>query len=169
MGLIKSVRGLSPLIGSETYIAETATLIGDIKVGAQCSLWFNVVLRGDVNSITVGDRTNIQDNTVVHATYLTHSTLIESDVTVGHSCLLHGCKIGKGSLIGMGSIIMDGVEIGEESLVGAGTLVTEGKKFPPRSLIVGRPAIVKRPLSDKEILSLKESIKNYLLYKSWYE
>lgn len=169
MALIKSVRGFAPKIGQKVFLAENATLIGDLQIGNEASIWYNVVIRADVNNIQIGDRTNIQDNTVVHATYQTQPTWIAQDVTVGHSCILHGCRIEKGSLIGMGAIVMDGAEIGEYSLVGAGALVTEGKKFPPRSLIVGRPAQLKRGLTDQEVEMLKESISNYLLYKTWYE
>jgi carbonic anhydrase/acetyltransferase-like protein (isoleucine patch superfamily) len=169
MGLIRAVRGLSPSIGKDVFIAENATLIGDVRIGDQVSIWYNVVIRGDVHVISVGARTNIQDNTVIHATYQIHPTIIEEDVTIGHSVLLHGCRVKKGSLIGMGAIVMDGAEIGEYSLVGAGALVTEGKKFPPYSLILGRPASKKRDLTEDEVKMLKQSIQNYLLYKSWYE
>jgi carbonic anhydrase/acetyltransferase-like protein (isoleucine patch superfamily) len=169
MGLIRPVSGFVPKLGSEVFIAENAVLIGDIHIGNQASIWYNVVIRGDVNTISIGERVNVQDNTVIHATYKTHPTTIEDDVTIGHSCLLHGCLVKRGSLIGMGAIVMDGAEIGEYSLVGAGALVTEGKKFSPRSLIVGRPAIKKRDLTNEEVEGLKQSTKNYLLYKTWYE
>lgn len=169
MPLVKSVRGFTPELGDQVFLAENAVVIGNTNIGEKASIWYNVVIRGDVNAIRIGSRTNIQDNTVIHATYQTHPTTIGDDVTVGHSCLLHGCTIHKGSLIGMGAIVMDGAEIGEYSLVGAGALVTEGKKFPPRSLILGRPAQVKRELSDQEVEMLKQSIQNYLLYKTWYE
>jgi len=169
MGIIKSVRGFAPKIGNGVFLADNATIIGDAQIGDMASIWYNVVIRGDVNSISIGARTNIQDNTVVHATYQTHPTVIEEDVTVGHTCLLHGCLVKKGTLIGMGAILMDGVEIGEYSLVGAGALVTEGKKFPPRSLIIGRPAIKKRDLTEEEVFTLTKSTQNYLHYKEWYE
>jgi len=169
MGLIRSVRGFTPKIGSNVFIAENATLIGDVHIGDHVSIWFNVVIRGDVNTITVGPRTNIQDNTVLHATYQTYPLMIAEDVTIGHSVLLHGCVVKKNCLIGMGSIVMDGAEIGEYSLVGAGALVTEGKTFPPFSLIVGRPAVKKRELTEEEVKMLNQSTQNYLFYKTWYE
>lgn len=169
MALIQTVRGLSPVIEESVYLAPNATLIGDLHIGESASIWHNVVIRADVNAIRVGARTNIQDNTVIHATYLTQATYIAEDVTIGHQCILHGCTIGAGSLIGMGSIIMDGVVIGENSIVGAGSLIPEGKTFPPGSLILGRPGVFKRPLTDKELQFLKQSVQNYLLYKTWYE
>lgn len=169
MALIQAVRGLSPVIAESVYLAPNATLIGDLQIEESASIWHNVVIRADVNAIRIGARTNIQDNTVIHATFLTHPTVIAAGVTVGHQCILHGCTIGEGSLIGMGSIIMDGAVIGENSIVGAGSLVPEGKVYPPGSLILGRPALVKRALSETELQFLKKSVQNYLLYKTWYE
>jgi gamma-carbonic anhydrase len=169
MALIRSVRGVHPCVGEEVFLAESCTLIGDVVVGNQASLWYQVVVRGDVHSIRIGDRTNIQDQTVIHATFETASTEIQEDVTIGHACILHGCIIERGSLIGMGSIVMDGARIGEYSIVGAGSLVTESKSFPPYSLIMGRPAVFKRSLTEDEITMLKQSPLNYLTYKGWYE
>ncbi len=166
---IISARGFTPSIAKDSYIAPSAMVIGDVVLKAGTSVWFNSVIRGDVMPIRIGRESNVQDNCVLHGTYGKFGCTLEDRVTLGHSVILHGCHIGRESLIGMGSIVMDGAVIGEQSLVGAGSLVTEGSKFPPRSLIVGRPAKVKRPLTDEEIKSLSQSADNYLLYKTWYE
>lgn len=162
-------RGKTPKIGEDVFVAEGAQIIGDVHIGDRSSVWFNTTLRGDVMPIVIGAETNIQDGSVLHGTYGKYGCEIGDRVTIGHSVILHGCKIGTRCLIGMGSILMDGAEIGEFSVVGAGSLVTEGKKFPPRSLIVGRPAAVKRPLNDDELKFLEQSADNYLLYKTWYK
>ncbi len=166
---IISARRFTPSIAKDSYIAPSAMVIGDVVLEAGTSVWFNSVIRGDVMPIRIGRESNVQDNCVLHGTYGKFGCTLEDRVTLGHSVILHGCHIGRESLIGMGSIVMDGAVIGEQSLVGAGSLVTEGSKFPPRSLIVGRPAKVKRPLTDEEIKSLSQSADNYLLYKTWYE
>ncbi len=166
---IISVRGFMPTIANNSYIAPTAMVIGDVILEAGTSVWFNSVIRGDVMPIRIGRESNIQDNCVLHGTFGKFGCTLEDRVTLGHSVILHGCHIGRESLIGMGSIVMDGAMVGEQSLVGAGSLVTEGSTFPPRSLIVGRPAKVKRPLTEGEIKGLSQSADNYLLYKTWYE
>jgi carbonic anhydrase/acetyltransferase-like protein (isoleucine patch superfamily) len=168
MALIKTVRGFHPKIHPNAWRAENCAIIGDVEIGEKSTIWYNVTLRGDVNQIRIGKETNIQDGTVVHGTWQEHGTFIEDRVTVGHLVMLHGCTIKSGSLIGMGSIIMDGAVIGENSLVGAGSLVTEGSVFPPGSLILGRPAKVKRALTEDEIKGLQESADHYLMYASWY-
>ena len=162
-------RGFKPEIEKDVFLAEGAQVIGNVKIGEGSSVWFNTTLRGDVMPITIGRETNIQDGSVLHGTYGKFACEVGDRVTIGHSVILHGCKIGTRCLIGMGSIVMDGAEIGEHSVVGAGSLVTEGKKFPPRSLIVGRPAVVKRPLNEEELKFLEQSADNYLLYKTWYK
>ncbi len=167
MPLIKA-RGKTPVIGHDVYLAENAQIISDVTIGQGSSIWFNTTLRGDVMPITIGTETNIQDGSVLHGTFGKYACVVGDRVTIGHSVILHGCKIGNRCLIGMGSIIMDGAEIGDQCVVGAGSLVTEGKKFPPKSLIVGRPAVVKRLLHDDEIKFLEQSADNYLLYKTWY-
>jgi carbonic anhydrase/acetyltransferase-like protein (isoleucine patch superfamily) len=164
-----SVRGFTPEINEDVFVADNARIIGDVKIGAKSSVWYNVTIRGDVMPIRIGKEANIQDGSVLHGTYQKFGCNIEDRVTIGHLVMLHGCTIGRECLIGMGSIIMDGAEIGEQSIVGAGSLVTEGSKFPPRSLILGRPAKVKRELTEEELKALKYSADNYLLYKTWYE
>lgn len=162
-------RGFTPEIAKDVFIADNARLIGDVKVAAGASIWYNVTIRGDVMPIRIGKEANVQDGSVLHGTYGKYGCTVEDRVTIGHQVTLHGCTIGRESLIGMGSIVMDGAVIGEQSIVGAGSLVTEGATFPPRSLILGRPARFKRELTADEIQSLSLSADNYLLYKTWYE
>lgn len=166
---IHRARGFEPKIGKDVFIADGAQVIGDVLIADGASIWFNATLRGDVMPIIIGRETNIQDGSVLHGTYGKHACSVGDRVTIGHNVILHGCKIGNNCLIGMGSIVMDGAEVGEKSVVGAGSLVTEGKKFPPGSLIVGRPAVVKRPLNEDELKFLEQSADNYLEYKSWYK
>ena len=168
MAIIEA-RGFKPEIEKDVFVADGAQIIGNVKIGEGSSVWFNTTLRGDVMPITIGRETNIQDGSVLHGTYGKYACEVGDRVTIGHTVILHGCKIGTRCLIGMGSIVMDGAEIGDHSVVGAGSLVTEGKKFPPRSLIVGRPAVVKRPLNEEELKFLEQSADNYLLYKTWYK
>jgi gamma-carbonic anhydrase len=158
-----------PQVGEGSYLAPTATLIGDVVLGANCSVWFNAVVRGDVMPIRIGKETNIQDGTIIHGTYKKCGTTIGERVTVGHGVILHGCQIGDRVLIGMGAIIMDNAKISSDSIVAAGALVTEDKEFPPGVLIVGRPAVAKRELTAEERAFLNKSADNYLFYKSWYE
>ena len=164
-----SVRGFTPEVSEKCFIADSATLIGDLQIGAESSIWYQVVIRGDVAPIRIGKQVNVQDGTVIHGTYQKFGTTLHDRVTIGHLAMLHGCEIGEATLIGMGSIVMDGVKIGKHCLVGAGSLVTEGSQFEEGSLIVGRPAKVKRKLTEDEIALLEKSADNYLLYKTWYE
>ncbi len=164
-----TARGKSPTLDADVFVAEGAKIIGDVRIGAKTSIWFNTTLRGDVMPILIGRESNIQDGSVLHGTFGKYSCRVGDRVTIGHSVILHGCKIGNSCLIGMGSILMDDVEIGDQSIVGAGSLITEGKKFPPQSLIMGRPAKWVRPLSADEIKFLEQSADNYLLYQSWYK
>jgi carbonic anhydrase/acetyltransferase-like protein (isoleucine patch superfamily) len=143
------------------FVARGAVVLGDVEVGAYASIWFGVVVRGDMAPIRVGARTNLQDGTVVHVDDGCPCTLGEG-VTVGHACIIHGCTVGAGSLVGMGSIVMNNVELGEDCLVGAGSLLTEGKVFPPRSLILGRPAKVIRTLGDDDIAQLRHGTEHYV-------
>jgi len=160
---------IHPQVDPTALIVPTATIIGDVVVGADSSLWFQVVVRGDVNHIRIGDRTNIQDGTVVHVTNRTHPTIIGSDVTIGHNVTLHGCTIGDRCLIGIGAIILDGANIEPDCMIGAGAIVTPGTVIPSGSLVIGGPARVKRALSGKEIEFLKQSAANYINYKKSYD
>lgn len=168
-GHLISVRGFTPKVHPSCLVFPNVTLVGDVEIGEKSSIWSNVTIRGDVFSVRIGKETNVQDGTVIHGTYQKCGTVLHDRVTIGHLVMLHGCEIGRGSLIGMGSIVMDHVKIGEHCLVGAGSLVLENSVFPPRSLIVGRPAKVKRELTEEEVAFLEESADNYLLYSSWYK
>lgn len=166
--MIRAFQGVLPKIPTSCFIEETAVVIGDVVMGEECSVWFHAVIRGDVHSIRIGARTNIQDLSMLHVTHDTHPLIIGNEVTVGHNVVLHGCTIQDRVLIGMGAIVMDGAVIGEGSIVGAGALVTEGTIVPPKSLILGSPAKVKRAVTDKELAWIKESAENYVRYARTY-
>jgi carbonic anhydrase/acetyltransferase-like protein (isoleucine patch superfamily) len=167
--MIRPFRSLHPEIHPTAFIEESAQVIGDVHIGEHSSVWFSAVVRGDVFHIRIGNRTNIQDGTVIHVTNGTHATILEDEVTVGHNVTLHGCHIERGCLIGMGSIVMDGARVGAESLVAAGSLVSPGTQIPPRSLVMGQPARVKRPLTDEEVAGLAVFWKNYVEYTRMYK
>src|SRR5690242_18464834 len=137
-------------------------------MGEQCSAWFHAVIRADVHHIRIGHRTNIQDLSMLHVTHDTHPLIVGSDVTIGHHVVLHGCTVKDRVLIGMGSIVMDGAQIGEDSVIGAGSLVTERTIIPPKSLVLGSPAKVKRQVTEKELVWIKESAENYVRYATKY-
>ena len=160
--MLSPFNGKQPQIDPSAYVHATVLVIGDVVLGPESSLWPNVVVRGDVNAIRIGARTNIQDNSTVHVTQDRFNTLIGDDVTAGHNVVLHGCIIGDRCLIGIGAIVLDGVEIGVECLIGAGALVTPGTKLPARHLVLGSPAKAVRPLRDDEIAHLKQSALNYV-------
>ena len=151
MALIKSVRGFTPEIGENCFLADNATIIGDVKMGRDCSIWFSTVLRGDVNSIRIGNGVNIQDGSVLHTLYEKSTIEIGDHVSVGHNVTIHGAAIRDYALIGMGSTILNGAVIGEGSVVAAGALVLEGAVVPPYSLVAGVPAKVKKALSAEEV------------------
>jgi carbonic anhydrase/acetyltransferase-like protein (isoleucine patch superfamily) len=144
-------------------------VIGDVTIGEQSSVWMTVVIRGDVNYIRIGDRTNIQDGTVVHVMHDTCPTVIGNDVTIGHGAIVHGCTIADRVLVGMGAIVLNGASIGADSIVAAGSLVTERMVIPARSLVMGSPAKVKRALNDTEVASIQEYADNYVRYKRDYQ
>lgn len=154
--------GTAPTLHNGVFIAPGAVVLGRVTLGRDANVWYNAVLRGDVHDIIIGERTNIQDLSMVHATTGVSPTIIGDDVTVGHRAILHGCRVGNGCLIGMGAILLDGVEIGENSLVGAGAMIPPGKKFPPNSVILGAPGRVQRQVSDAEIESFMESARHYV-------
>ncbi len=171
--MLKNYLEYSPKIGSKTWIADNAMVIGRCEIGEDSSVWFGSVVRGDVNYIKIGDRSNIQDLTLIHVTHdpaggVGFPAIIGDNVTVGHGVTLHGCKIGNGCLIGMKATLLDGCEIGEGSIVAAGSIVTQNKIFPPGSMIMGTPAKVVRQLSKEEIANIYESAQNYVSYKNDY-
>jgi carbonic anhydrase/acetyltransferase-like protein (isoleucine patch superfamily) len=167
-GVIRTYRGLTPTIPPSVFVEETAVIVGDVVLGEDCSVWFHAVVRGDVHYIRIGSRTNVQDLCLLHVTNDTHPLVVGNDVTVGHHVVLHGCTVKDRVLIGMGAIVMDGAMIGEDCVVGAGALVTEGTVVPPKSLILGQPARVKRAVTDQELAWIKESAGNYVNYARNY-
>jgi gamma-carbonic anhydrase len=166
--MLRPFRGRLPVVAESAFIDDSAQVIGDVEVGAESSVWMNVVIRGDVNTIRIGARTNIQDGTVVHVQRGTYPTHIGDDVTVGHAAIVHGCRIHSRVLIGMGAIILNGAVIGEDSIVAAGSLVTERSVFPARSLLMGHPAKVRRSLTDAEVAWVLQNADNYVAYRLEY-
>jgi len=166
--MIRTFQGIKPTVPQSCFIEDTAVVIGDVVMGEDCSVWFNAVIRGDVNYIRIGGRTNVQDLCMLHVTHDTHPLIIGHEVTIGHSAILHGCTINDRVLVGMGAVIMDGAVIGKDSVVGAGALVVEGTVVPPKSVILGSPARVRRPANDKELAWIKESAANYVRYARQY-
>jgi carbonic anhydrase/acetyltransferase-like protein (isoleucine patch superfamily) len=160
--MIKTYRGKTPILGADVYVAENATLIGDVEIGAGSSIWFGAVLRGDVFHIRVGEATSIQDNSVVHVTDGRYPTLVGNRVTVGHSVTLHGCTVRDRVIVGMGSTVLDEAEIGERCILGAGSVVSPGTKIPPGMLALGAPARVKRPLTEEELVRIEYSADHYV-------
>ena len=174
--MIHNYQEFTPQAGKTPFIAQSADVIGDITMGDDVSIWFGAIVRGDVHYITIGDRSNIQDLSMVHVTHYKkerqigdgNPCIIGNDVTVGHRVMLHGCTIEDACLIGMSATILDGAVIGKESIVGAGSLVTKNKTFPPRSLIMGSPAKVVRELKDEEVAELYASASRYVAFKNTY-
>lgn len=166
--MIRQFNDISPTIHSTAFIADDALIIGDVEIGEDASVWFGSVIRGDVNHIRIGARTNIQDMTMIHVSSKTHATMLEEEITVGHRVTLHGCHVESRCLIGIGAILLDGVRVGTNSLVAAGSLLTPGTQIPPRSLVMGSPARVKRELTDDELAYLDKSWRNYVELKKHY-
>jgi len=167
--MLIAFQGRLPQVDASAYIQESAQIIGDVVIGAQASIWFNVVIRGDVHHIRIGARSNIQDNSTVHVTKGRWPTLVGDDVTVGHGVILHGCTIGNRCLIGMGAIVMDGVEIGDDCMVAAGSLVTPGTKVPAGQMVIGSPAKVPRALRAAELTHLRDSAQGYVERAALYK
>ncbi len=175
MAIIKPYKGWYPKIDPSVYVAPNATIIGDVEIGADSSVWFGAILRGDVHYIRIGSKTNIQDGAIIHVTHYTKPDLsdgfpivVGDYVSVAHGAILHGCTIKNNVLIGIGAIVLDGAVIEENTIVAAGSLVPPGKKFPPGVLLMGQPAKVKRELTPEEIEKIKENALNYVKYKNQY-
>lgn len=169
MALIKPLRGITPTIGRDCFLADNATIIGDVVMGDECSIWFNTVLRGDVNSIRIGNRVNIQDGTVLHTLYQKSTIEIGDDVSIGHNVTLHGCKIHSLALVGMGAVVMDDAEVGEGALVAAGSVVLSRTKIGPNELWGGAPAKFIKMVNPETARELNQKIaRNYLMYSRWY-
>ena len=165
--MIRGYEGTRPRLGARAYVDVSAQVIGDVALGDDASVWMNAVIRGDVNSIRVGARTNVQDNCVLHVTSV-NPTILGDEVTVGHSVTLHGCSIGRRCLVGIGAIVLNGVVVGDESIVAAGALVPEGMQVPPGSVVMGAPANVRRSVSEDEREELRRYAENYVGYKERY-
>jgi carbonic anhydrase/acetyltransferase-like protein (isoleucine patch superfamily) len=167
--MIRSFRGVRPTIASSAYVDESAQVIGDVVIGDESSVWMNAVVRGDVNTIRIGRRTNLQDGTIVHVMREpSHPTAVGDEVTVGHGAILHGCTVADRCLIGMGAILLNGSSVGADCIVAAGTLLTEGAVVPPRSLVMGSPGKVRRALTDGEVAFIRDSAANYVGYRLDY-
>lgn len=160
--MIRPFAGKAPQLGAGAWVAENASVIGDVVLGPRASIWYGAVVRADVEKIRIGADSNVQDNSVIHVDSSGYPTLVGEGVTVGHRVVLHGCRIGNGALIGIGAVILNGAEIGEGALIAAGALVPPGATIPPGMLAVGAPARVKRPLTDEEKAHLRESAQNYV-------
>lgn len=166
--MIVPFKGTQPSVHDSVFVAADAVIVGDVEIAEDASVWFGSVIRGDVNYIRIGARTNIQDQTIIHVSSKGLATIVEENVTVGHRVTLHACHVESGCLIGIGAIIMDGARIGRDSIVGAGALVTPGTQIPPRSLVIGSPGRVKREVTTQELAGLESSWRRYVELKDIY-
>jgi carbonic anhydrase/acetyltransferase-like protein (isoleucine patch superfamily) len=166
--MLRAYRGVLPVVDGTAYVDASAQVIGNVEIGPESSIWMNAVVRGDVHSIRIGSRTNVQDGTVVHVMRRTHATTIGHDVTIGHAAIVHGCTLHDRILIGMGAILLNGVEVGSDSIVAAGTLLPENTKIPPRSLVMGNPGAIRRQLSNGEVAMIQEYADRYVEYRLDY-
>jgi carbonic anhydrase/acetyltransferase-like protein (isoleucine patch superfamily) len=170
MPVILPVEGVYPQIPDSCFVAPNATIIGDVQMGADCSIWFNAVVRGDVNKIRMGNKVNIQDGACIHCTYQKTETLLGNNVSIGHNAIVHGCSIEDNVLIGMGAIVMDNAHIGSGSIIAAGAVVLEGTIVPPGSIFAGVPAKKVKDVSPELLKGEVERIaNNYLKYSSWFK
>ncbi|HSV75588.1 MAG TPA: gamma carbonic anhydrase family protein [Bacteroidales bacterium] len=170
MALIKSIRGKTPEFGKNCFLADNATVIGDVVMGDQCSVWFNAVVRGDVNSIRIGNKVNIQDGAIIHCTFQTAPTTIGDNVSIAHNAIVHGCIIEDNVLIGMNAIVMDNARIGTNSVIAAGAVVLENTVVEPGSIYAGIPAKKVKQIDEEQTKGLLERIaNNYLRYATWYQ
>ncbi len=170
MALIKSVKGIAPRFGNNCFLAENATILGEVLMGNDCSVWFNAVLRGDVNSITIGNNVNIQDGAVIHCTFEKAKTTIGNNVSIGHNAIVHGCTLEDNVLIGMGAIVMDNAVIEKNSVVAAGAVVLENTRVETGSIYAGVPAKKIKSLTPEHFKDLNERIAtNYVMYAEWFK
>ncbi len=169
MALILPVRGILPVFGKDCYLADNATITGEVIMGDECSVWFNAVVRGDVNTITIGNRVNIQDQAVIHCTYQKASTSIGNDVSIGHNALVHGCTLKDHVLVGMGAIVMDNVVVEEYCIIAAGSVVLENTVCESGFLYAGIPAKKIKPLTEEQVLLLNKLPSNYIMYSDWFK
>src|SRR5690606_3448385 len=170
MSLIKKINGVLPEIPNDCFIAENATIIGDVTFGIQCSVWYNAVIRGDVNAINIGNKVNIQDGAIVHCTYLKHPTVIGNNVSIGHNAIVHGCTIKDNVLIGMGAIVMDNCVIESNSIVAAGSVITQNTVVESGCIYAGIPAKKVKDINQSDFAGEIERISNnYVMYSGWYK
>ena len=168
--IIKEVRGKKPSIPADCYVAENATIVGDVSLGEKCSVWFNAVIRGDVNFISIGNKVNIQDGAVIHCTYLKHPTIIGNNVSIGHNAIVHGCTIHDNVLVGMGAIVMDGCVVESNSIIGAGSVVTQNTHVESGFIYAGIPAKKEKALNASDFAGEIDRISNnYVMYSSWFK
>jgi carbonic anhydrase/acetyltransferase-like protein (isoleucine patch superfamily) len=166
--MLRPYKGVTPRVHATAFVDVSAQVIGDVEIGEESSVWMNAVVRGDVHWIRIGDRSNVQDGTIVHVMTGTHPTTIGDDVTIGHGAIVHGCTLRNRILIGMGAILLNGVDVGEDCIVAAGALLTEGTRVPPRSLVMGSPGKVRRVLDDQEVASIRWYSERYVGYRLDY-
>jgi len=170
MALIKSVKGISPIFGKNCFLAENATVVGEVIMGDDCSIWFNAVVRGDVNSITMGNKVNVQDGAIIHCTYQKAKTVIGNNVSIGHNAIVHGCTLHDNVLIGMGAIVMDHAVVEENSLIAAGAVVLENTRVEAGSIYAGVPAVKIKSLTPEHFKEMNERIaNNYVMYAEWFK
>lgn len=168
--IIKTIQGKTPQISEGTYIAENAVIVGEVFIGAECSVWFNAVIRGDVNSIRIGNKVNIQDGAVVHCTYQKHATVIGNNVSIGHNAIVHGCIIEDNVLIGMGAIVMDNCVVKSNSIIAAGAVVTQNTVVESGTIYAGVPAVKVKNIDESAFSGEIERIaNNYTMYSKWYQ
>ncbi len=169
MALILPVNGISPIYGDNCWFAPNATIVGDVTMGQDCTVWFNAVVRGDVNRIVFGNRCNVQDGAVIHCTYQKFATTIGDYVSIAHNAVVHGCTVEDRVLIGMGAIVMDGAVIGAGSIIAAGAIVTQHTVVPPGSIYAGNPARLLKSVSPEQAEIFMRTADNYVLYASWFQ
>lgn len=169
MALIQSINGIEPKFGDNCFLADNATVVGEVIMGKNCSVWFNAVVRGDVNSITIGDNTNIQDGAVIHCTYQTAKTVIGNNVSIAHNAIVHGCTLHDNVLIGMGAIVMDKAVVHSGSIIAAGAVVLENTIVEPNSIYAGTPAKKVKDVGENRKDVFERTAKNYIMYSKWFE
>lgn len=169
MAIIKSLRGFTPEFGKECFLADTAVVVGEVKMGDNCTVWFNAIVRGDVHSITIGDNTNIQDGVIIHCTYQKARTVIGNNVSIAHNAIVHGCTIEDNVLIGMGAIVMDDAVIGKESVIAAGAVILPGTKVEAGSIYAGTPAKRIKDIGPEMREVIARTARNYPMYATWYK
>lgn len=169
MALIKSVKGIAPKFGVNCWLAENSTVVGDVTIGENCTIWFNAVIRGDVNSVVIGNNSNVQDGAIIHCTYQKTKTVIGDYVSIAHNAIVHGCTIEDRVLIGMGAIIMDGAIIESGSIIAAGAIVTQSTRVPAGSIYAGNPAKLLKNVSEEASEVFMRTANNYIMYAGWFK